>query len=517
MHAEQRVIINEGFIKMRFTFSIFCIVLLVSPVEARKPYSGTIGDFVGINTNAGAYDSGIIERLAKTASWVREYHRWEWYEQSPNVYGWDDDTPAFDGQAWPFHTRFVEACLKNNLNILLCNERTAVWSSTNGQWNNPPHGDKDGTIEDHYIDKAEFIAQQVARYGSQKIDASKLQTRDKLSGLNAIRYYEDDNEPDQWWWQPTWPASKYAKYLNAVHDGYNVASDENYPLVGIKNVDPHAVHVLGGMNGDDVGYMDEILANTAGRIPFDILNFHHYCSPSMQAPQGVCPEHEEFGFKKTVDMWLDWRDKNLPDMPIWCTEFGWDTYKSEAGESSYIFAPEASQANYLLRSFFVFMHYGIEKAFVFYDVDPSTGDLTPFMSSGIMSDSKTGLVPKPSFYYLATLQKLVADYNFVKTEKYGEGDPAVYSYKLAAPKDEKKFCYVLYCRNPHSMYDDGTTIQNYKFNQNGIIEAACFEPVDNDEYGQQIQVDVHNAGTESASAAIPLLTEKPLFLFVTVQ
>ena len=495
----------------------FIILAATTISTAESPQKGTLADFVGINSNAIAYETGIVERLAKTARWIREYHRWEWYEQTPNVYTWDAQDSEHEGVPKVHHTEFVKACVKNKINLLICNERTAVWASTHGKWNNPPYGDLDGSIEDHYIDKAEFIAQQVARYGSRKIDGARLQTQDKLSGLDVIHYYEDDNEPDQWWWKPTWPAEKYAKYLNAVHDGYGVTPRQDYPLIGIKNVDPNAVHVLGGMNGDEIEYLDRILASTDGRIPFDVLNFHHYCSTSLQDSMGICPEHDEYGFRKTVEMWVNWRDRHLPGMPIWCTEFGWDTYQNPNGKTSYIYAPEESQANYLLRSLFVFMHYGIEKAFVFYDVDPNTGNAVQFSTSGILSDAKSGLHPKVSFYYLATLQNLVADYTFIRSEKYGEGHPAVYAYQLKSPESEKKLCYVLYCRDPDSRYDDGTHIKNFILKKGGIVRARCIEPVDLSEHGREVPVSLKHAGRDDAQVLLPLLSEKPVFLFVEME
>lgn len=478
-----------------------------------EPYQGTVKNFVGINSNVGAYDKGIISRLAKVALWMREYHRWEFYEQNPDIYGWDHTTPAFNGGSWPFHTKFVEECVKNNINMVICTERSTTWAASNGVWNNPPYGQKDGSKEEHYIDKAEFIAQQVARYGSKIIEKSKIETTDKKSGLNYVKYFEDENEPDQWWWQPTWPGNKYAKYLNAVHDGYNTTISEEYPLIGIKNVDPNAIHVLGGMTGGDLGYLDEILGNTDGRIPFDILNFHHYCSLFGTSQKGLCPEDENDGFKKTVDRWLVWRDKNTPGIPLWCTEFGWDTFKRDDGQSSYIYAGEQSQANYLLRSIFLLMGYGLDKGFIFFDTDPNSTDITQYSSSGIMTDSNNGTKPKISFYYLAAMQNLVAEYSFVKVDTYGEGDPALYSYLLKSP-EHNKYCYVIWCRNPNSRYDDGTKMTDFVFSKPGIKNALCIEPVNNDEFGQEILVALDNAGQINSCVTIPAISETPVFLFI---
>lgn len=500
---------------MKISYGLLMVFLFMfSTLSVAEPYHGAVRDFVGINSNVGAYDNGIVARLGKAAEWMREYHRWEFYEQKSNIYGWDDKTPAFNGGSWPFHTKFVQECVKNNINMVLCAERSTEWASSNGDWNGPPYGSTNGTTEADYRDKAEFIAQAVARYGSQKMGADKLQTSDKLSGLNYIQYYEDENEPDQWWWQPTWPAPLYAKYLNAVHDGYNVPPLGDYPLIGIKNVDPGAVHVLGGLTGESLDYLDQIIANTGGRIPFDVINFHHYCTTGSS---GRTPEDESFGLEKISKKFLEWRDQHTPGLPVWCSEFGWDTYKNDQGKGSYIYAPEPSQANYLLRSLFLFMGYGMQKAFVFFDVDPNSIDITPYASSGIMTDKARGLKPKISFYYMATLKNLLGDYTFDHVDSYRQGNPEIYSYCFKSSNEANRFCYVIWCRKPKAKADDGTMIADYRFEKAGIEAVQVMEPVHSNEFGQEINVTLENAGAANAAVILPQISEKPIFVFVTLN
>ncbi|MBN1997441.1 hypothetical protein JW935_07815, partial [candidate division KSB1 bacterium] len=349
---------------------IFIVVLFVNSAIFCQSYSGTVKDFIGINSNVGAYDKKIIPQLAKVALWMREYHRWEFYEQTSDIYGWDNFTPAFNGNAWPHHTKYIQECVKHGIQMLICAERSVSYAAATGNWMDPPYDGNDGTQEMHYLHKVEFLAQLAARYGSNKVDKSLLEPADKLTGLNDVRYYEDENEPDQWWSQPTWDAAKYAKYLNAVHDGYNCTTSSEFPLLGIKNADPQAVHVMGGLAARDLNYLDKIMANTGGRIPFDVINVHHYCTQSGGS-KGLAPEHEQYGFERFIGEIIAWRDKNVTGMPIWLTEFGWDTL-DKAGTHSYVYAGEQSQANYLLRSLFLLMGYGVQKAFIFMDMDPNS-------------------------------------------------------------------------------------------------------------------------------------------------
>jgi hypothetical protein len=476
-----------------------------------------VKDFIGINSNVGAYDHNIIGTLAKAAKWMREYHRWEFYEQQEDIYGWDNITPAFNGNAWPFHTKYIEECIKNDIKILCCVERSTEWASANGEWLGPPYRDHDGNLEAHYLDKSEFLAQLVARYGSQTVNSDLLETSDKLSGLNYIRYYEDENEPDQWWWQPTWPADKYAKYLNAVHDGYNCQTSASYPLLGIKKTDSTAMHVLGGLTGDNIAYLNNIIANTDGRIPFDILNFHYYCTSNTAGTPGKSPENLTYGFKPVVQKILAWRDEHAPAMPVWCTEFGWDTYLNTDGAFSYVYAPEQAQANYLLRSIFLLMGYGLDKAFIFFDTDPNSQDITQFSSSGILTDHASGAKLKISYFYLVTLQNLIGEMAFDKVDKYREGEPEIYGYRFADEEVEDTYCYVIWCREKNSKVDNGTVVDNYHYTIPGLLEASLVKPVDKSETGETIEVSVSNAGDVNASVTIPQISESPLFLFVKKQ
>ena len=495
-------------------YKLFIVILLFSSyVAAQKPYSGVIKDFVGLNTNVGAYDDQIVARLAKVATWMREYHNWVHFEKNENVYAWDSTTPSGYG-TWPFHTKFVQECVKHDINLLICTQGATTWASATGETDGPPYGSQDGTQEHHYIDKAEFIAQLVARYGSTTIDGSKLETRDKKTGLSYVKYYEDSNEPDYWWHQPTWPGNFYGRYLNAVHDAHNLTTNADYPLLGIKNVDPDAVHVMGGLARFDEDYLAGILQAAGDRLPFDIINFHHYCTRGSGTSRGICPEHETYGLKPTVEQWQAWRDTHAPGMPLWLTEFGWDTYKSASGQSSYVYAGEQSQANYLLRSLFLLMGYGIDKAFVFFDKDPNSESTQQYSSCGILTDKAHGLEAKTSYYYLATMQNRVGDYTFVKADQHAAGDPAVYSFLLRAPHSETAYCYVMWCRNPKSKYDDGTAMENYVFAKPGIQSATLVELVDQEERGRETSLAVQDGGSPPASVTIPILSETPVFLFV---
>lgn len=69
-------------------FPVLTLFLLASvPLSGQndRPYRGLVRDFVGVNTNVGAYDNRIVDDLARAAVWMREYHRWEFFEQEKDV------------------------------------------------------------------------------------------------------------------------------------------------------------------------------------------------------------------------------------------------------------------------------------------------------------------------------------------------------------------------------------------------------------------------------------------------
>ena len=77
---------NQGKI-MKTVATITLLLFFTRPLISAEPYRGSVADFVGINTNVGAYDDKIVERLSHVATWMREYHSWVHFEKNENVYG----------------------------------------------------------------------------------------------------------------------------------------------------------------------------------------------------------------------------------------------------------------------------------------------------------------------------------------------------------------------------------------------------------------------------------------------
>ena len=488
---------------MKSTFFLGIMLLLTGGLGAQTAAKITMSDYMGINTNVAAYDNKYVADLSKCVKWIREYHNWAQYEPVNNYYKWDNITKEPGGNTWPEHNLFMDECRKYGINVLIDVLDKPAWVGTS----NFPNNTGTGANAADYIERLEFMGQLVARYGSKKIEASKLETGDKATGLNYIKYYEDDNEPDYWWKKPLWTPADYAKYCNAVHDGFGVQTDAEHPLLGIKSVDPNAKHVLAGMASADTIYVDGILKASNGRVPFDVLNVHWYCTDMTDA---YSPENEKHGYEIAYRNFFKWKNRVLPDMPVWMTEFGWDTYIAPDNKHSYTYCPVLQQANYILRSYMVLLKLGFEKSFLFMDCDTDSKYVLQYATSGLLTDKKTNNTKKMSYYYLATMQNLLGKTDYTKAISYKEvvGKNEVYCFEFNNPVTSEKV-YALWTRTTGSNIDSGTKMA-YKLNTGFKVKNAySVIPADKDMDGDTI-VPIISENTIELT-----LSETPQFVVVS--
>ncbi len=480
---------------------IIIFLMLFRIVNAQDSVRFKMSDFIGVNTNVASYDNHYIDDLARCSKWIREYHSWGHYEVADNYYRWDNITKEPYNYTWPDHNKFMNECKKLGVNVLIDVLNKPDWAgSARGAYSTG-----DGSKATDYLDKLEFIGQLVARYGAQKIDKSLLETADKVSGQNMIKYYEDDNEQNYWWENPTWPAEKYTIYCNAVHDGYGVESSPDYPLLGIKSVDSTAIHVLGGLaERNPTSYIQKILDNSNGRVPFDVINIHTYCKDSKD---GYSPENESYGIEENLTDFMDWCKKTLPGIPVWITEFGWDTYMNN-NQHSYIYAPQPQQANYILRSYFVALKMGFEKAFLFMGSDNNSKNTLQFASSGLLKDKSSGLARKISYYYLATMQSVLGDAVLNEIVSYRElvSNNEIYCFEFINSKSEH--IYAMWTREKNSKTDNEATLEyNFDIGYKPDYAYSIF-PKDKKLYGEKTDHAISGNTIELT------LSETPQFLVV---
>jgi len=454
---------------MRQTFLCFLMMLSFSGLRAQTSTKIIMADYMGANTNVAAYDNKYIPALSKCVKWIREYHDWSHYEAENNYYKWDNITTRPQGWTWPEHTDFMKECRRNGINVLIDVLGKPDWVNNTTTKTHIPNNSGTGALASDYIERLEFMGQLVARYGSKKFTNEQIESADNVSGLNYIKYYEDDNEPDYTWFTPRWTAENYAKYCNAVHDGFGVTPDAEHPLLGIKSVDPDAKHVMAGLASTDTIYVNNVLKASNGRVPFDVLNVHCYTTDMTNA---YSPENENYGYEKVYKNFFKWKNRVLPEMPVWLTEFGWDTYLSPESKHSYTYAPSQAQANYILRAYMVLLKMGFEKSFLFMDTDTDSKGLIQYSTSGLLTDKATAYQKKISYYYLATMQNILGKTEYSKTVSYKTvlGTNEIYCLEFNNPVTSEKV-YALWTRIPGSKNDNGTK-KVYSFNPGYKIDKA---------------------------------------------
>ena len=486
---------------LKKTNRILTVLLLVGtsfPVFSQEQRQN-VSEFIGANTNVAAHDNKYLDEISNCVKWIREYHSWAHYEAANDYYKWDNITKEPHTYTWPNHNNFMDECTELGVSVLIDALNKPSWLSSTPI----PNNTGDGSKASDYIEKLEFMGQLVARYGSKKIEESKLETADKATGLGIVKYYEDENEQDYWWKTPQWPIEDYAAFCNAVHDGYGVETDASHPLLGIKSVDPDAMHVIAGTAGVDSLIFHQILENSNGRIPFDVLNVHMYCSDHTN---GYSPEHETYGFEHEMQGLFKWKNRVLPDMPIWITEFGWDTYKATSGSHSYIYATFDAQANYLVRANLILMKMGFEKAFMFMAADVNSTNAGQYSSSGLIKDSNSSYEKKTSYFYLATMQNVLGSTYYDGTVEYAtkSGNNEIYCLQFDDPGNNGKK-YALWTRQTNSNQDNGTTT-DYQLDIGNASTVYSIVPSNLDEDGDTVSVTLDGTKVNLT------LSEKPIYV-----
>jgi hypothetical protein len=506
--------------------SIFILLFIVIIVSAYTDYKGTMNDFMGVNVHAQLYfdhynGTYVDYNMSLPFRWVRNYHPWEWFESVNDTYQWN-----FTGEGkWKWFDNYYQKLNQDSINLLICVMSPPSWV-IGGKISF--HDNGNGSSEDNYRESAEYIAQLAARYGrTGGLPADKIETSDKIQGLDYCRYFEDSNEPDQWWESADWNPVHFGKFLNAVHDGHGVSITTALPIAGVKQGDQKAFHVLGGMANNaltktakfDGSYLDTAVKATgrSAKEVLDVINFHQYWNTTDSIPWpwtgavGVSPENGIYERKdSSITKLKKWRDINAPGVPIWLTEFGWDTYTAGGTDHSYQYAPELQQANYIMRSFALLKKEGLDKAFVYFDQDPKSSDIVQYSSSGLVKDKTSGYARKQSFFFMTTMRKVIGDYYFDGTLKHAEGNPQVYVYRYLRTSGD--IVLMVWCRDPKSNIDNGTVLANYRINVPGMISCTQVKPKENVLEGESISLSVTDSKSLSANVIVPAVSETPLFL-----
>jgi hypothetical protein len=277
-----------------------------------------------------------------------------------------------------------------------------------------------------------------ARWGSVKVPDAKLELepgQTRSSGLGTVEYYEDFNEEDN---ATGFTGDVYAAMASADYDGDQTRLGST---IGIKNADPDAKLVMGGLSGaygsgdtwihSITTFLDAArawsAANRGGSFPADVINVHYYSfGPGAPAP-ALSPEDDQVQSKLAAV--VAYRDQNLPGKPVWWTEFGYDTYAS-----SPLHAPALGQntafivqGQWLVRDLLAALAAGVDRATLFELDDtctpPSSDCDVQFATAGLEADP--GSARKPAWFFLATFRARLTTMVYAGTQPSGQTDVSI--------------------------------------------------------------------------------------------
>ncbi len=344
--------------KTIFGFCVFLLVsfLLLIPFSAK---TSELDSRFGINAfilNRYEWEGWnvpleLLDELK--VSWTREEFVWSMIETEKGEWNWD------------FYDRAFENLANSDINILGIIDYSAPWATSN-----PDIEGADKYMPDIACWR-EFVDRVVERYG------------------DRVKYWQIWNEENI----PVFfkPEPNVNKYYELLKNASEV----------IRARDSSARVVLGGTSGVDMGYLRSLKDLGASQY-FDILAVHPYRLDFESSP-------EENGLMRDLGLAQDISEEF--DKPIWLTEFGWPTDKTEGVD-------ENLQANYLARTYLMsFTFPAIEKLF-WYDLRNDGNDLN-------YREHNFGLVnrdysKKKSFYVYKNLIDLLEHSHFEKINKFDE-------------------------------------------------------------------------------------------------
>ena len=365
---------------------------------------------------------------------VREYHNWGWLgnNYNDNPYPQTLYTPDIPSFGWDWDA-FFSGLQAMGVSGFPAVQGGAPWVSSSAV---PPAAGSP-TAAASYVAHGDTMFQIAARWGKTKVDDARLklesgQTRE--SGLGTVAYFEDFNEEDN---ATAFTGDVFAAMASADYDG-----DESRlgATIGVKNADPGAKLVMGGLSGKygsgatwttsittflDAARTWSTAHRTDKTFAADVVNVHYYSfGPGSPAP-ALSPEDDKVEDKLSAI--VSYCSQYLSGKPVWWTEFGYDTFPASPLHAPTLGSNSAAivQGQWLVRELLAALAAGIERATVFELDDtctpPATACNTQFATAGLITANGTR---KPAWYFLATFRSRLQSYAFSKD--LASSDPNVH-------------------------------------------------------------------------------------------
>jgi len=413
------------------------------PAPERPPMEA----FIGLN----GFIDDPVEKLAACGH-VREYHSWQWDEgnSDPTYKGYPENELAWSpswvsgpGWGWDFddyYTKLKAAGVEAA--PVFQGSAPFVGGHVTGRSDWKPIGENENAEDPaSYVEHAAYLYQFAARYGATKVAPSLLRLREgqeKKTGLGLVRFMEGWNEPDRTWsaraghFQP----SELAAMMSADYDGHRGTLG---PGAGVKTADPEMKFVMPGLAFPELEYLKAMQRwcdlYRDSEFPADVINLHHYSNDaggqSGQPTRGISPEDDLL--REKMAALVAFRDKHWPGKEIWLSEFGYDTHPASPQRASAIgeITAEQVQAWWLTRSFLALAAAGIDRAQMFMLRDVDTEDPGKFNSSGLTGTTKDGHPPKPAWFHLAAMRRVLEGTRFEAEIPSGRAEVRIYRFRPA--------------------------------------------------------------------------------------
>jgi len=364
---------------------------IYGPRPEPVPGTATIEELMGVNGiwgwGTGGYSTSDSETgpdlYAQVASTARNYHNMSWDVNDPDTVP-DYETMAegggTDAQSWLNWDTEYEVWQESGMSI-----QTSIQFMASTF----PESDWDDPYGAAYAYGEAFAAHFGPSVGNGLVTA--------LEVGNEPFYYE---------------ASFYREVLSGMAEGVKAGD----PAMQVM---PSSMAATGLVVENEEGGWDLGTRVTEEHAEFiDAINTHvysfYYESDGMRTM--VHPEHADSMFQEVQNV-VAWRDANMPDTPVYVTEWGWPS--DGAGEEctadaygDYECVSEHAQALYAVRGLLMLARWDVERAHWFFYANLTSGtDL--FNRCGLTGASNTNFEPKQSYYALLRLRQTLADRVFV--------------------------------------------------------------------------------------------------------
>lgn len=340
-----------------------------------------MGDFIGVNGHTVQFKPALYWPVCR---WVRDYHPVEWDLGTDSA-----ELPPFplakNGVDW---NQVYGSWITNGWNIDAC---LMFESVKQGDWKN---------IETDAFGYGQAFAHAFGPSGERKF----------------VEAVEVGNEPGKW------SDADYTRMFKAMASG-------------VRRGDPKLKIATCNLTVGKSGDYEKSIDCIAGCLELaDVLTVHSYAQlEGWPTWRRSFPEDPKLPhYLPDVAALCHWRDAHAPGKPVWITEFGYDSstkLPEQKGDfAQWIGVSDTQQAQWLVRSLLVFSSMPVERACIYFFNDEDQPSV--HSSSGITRHFQ----PKPSYYALAHLQRVLGEYRFQNVVTNEPGRLRVQQYRNASNK-----------------------------------------------------------------------------------